>query len=272
MTKRSFLLDKSIFVGTNEKQLSDFVSTHVVILPETLFYECCTSNELSDRNFLKRLYRLLKAGAYVTYQLTQIMADEGKNLSPCTCIIDYSETNSLRLTGFREERTIGKEGIDEKKKDRSKMAISIKKLASKIAQKLTNNLDRLKEIRSLKLNTKERSKEWIEEADKSDIHDLASAYLCKYVIDPTKFCLSTDWVSWHYMRLIYAIALEYSYLEITGSCPKDERAEHDLMDIEYLTFLARSDNLLTCDNKLQYLAEVALSNKKFFSKVQDIDG
>jgi len=94
----------------------------------------------------------------------------------------------------------------------------------------------------------------------------------KYVIDPTKFCLSTDWVSWHYMRLIYAIALEYSYLEITGSCPKDERAEHDLMDIEYLTFLARSDNLLTCDNKLQYLAEVALSNKKFFSKVQDIDG
>jgi hypothetical protein len=272
MTKRGFLLDKSIFIGTNERELSDFVSTRTVILPETLFYECYTSNELSDKDFLKRLYRLLKAGAYVTYQLTQIMADEGKNLSPCTCIIDYSETNSLLSTGFREERTIGKEDINNTKKDRSKMAVSIKKLASKITQRLTNNLDLMKEIRRLDLNRKDRFQRWFEKADKNGIHDLASVYLRKYVIDPTEFCLSTNWVSWHYMRLIHAIALEYSYLEITGSCPKDDYAEHDLMDIQYITFLAKSDNLLTCDNKLRELAEVAFPDKKVYPNIQDISG
>lgn len=270
MTKRSFLLDKSVFVGTNEKQLSDFVGTHMVILPETLFYECYTSSELSDKNFLKRLYHLLKAGAYVTYQLTQIMADEGKNLSPCNCIIDYSQTKSLLLTGFREEKTIRKEDINKKKEDRSKTASSIKKLGLKVTQRLTNNLDHMKEIRRLNLKRKDRFREWFEKADKNSIHDLANVFLRKNVIDPTKFCLSTNWVSWHYMRLIYAITLEYSYLKITAACPNDEYAEHDIMDIEYVTFLSKCESLLTSDAELRELSEVAFPNKRIYTNIRNI--
>jgi len=272
MTIKSFLLDKSVFVGTNEKQLCDFVSTYTVILPETLFYECYTSNELSDKGFLKRLYQLLKTGAYVSYQLMEIIRDEGENLSPCRCIINRSETNSLRVTGFREERTIGKTEIDKTKKDRSKIAHGMKKLASKIAKKLINNPDYLKEIRSLNLNRKELFQKWIEIAEKNDIHDLASESFRKYVREPKKFCLSTDWVSWHYMRLIYVIALEYSYLRMTATCPKDEFTEHDLMDIEYITFLAKCEGLLTRDAKLRKLTEVAFPNKKVYANIQDISG
>ncbi len=272
MSIKNFLLDKSVFVGTNESELCNFVRSHPIILPETLFYECYTSSELSNKKFLKRLYRLLKAGAYATYQLMQIIADEGKNLSPCTCIIDYSETNNLRETPFREERTIGKAEIDETKNDRSKIAQGMKKLALKIAQKLTNNPDYLKEIRSLNLNRKERFQKWIEIADKNDIHDLASKSLRKCVIEPKRFCLSTDWISWHYMRVIYAIALEYSYLKITATCPQNEFAEHDFMDIEYIIFLSKSESLLTGDAKLRELAEAAYPNKEVFKNVQDISG
>jgi len=271
MTALSFLLDKNVFIGTNEEKLCKFVGSHTVILPETLFYECYTSSELSDKKFLKRLYQLLKAGAYVTYQLMQIIRDEEKNLSLCSCIIDYSETDNLRTRGFREEKTMGKAEIDEKRKDRSKTAISIKKLASTISQKLeSDNLDCLREIRSLQMNRKGRFRKWIEIADQNDIHDLAAKSFREYVVDPKRFCLSTDWLSWHNMRLMYVFALEYSYLKITGHCPKDENAEHDLMDIEYLTFLARSDSFLTGDARLRELAEVAFPDKKVYLSIREV--
>lgn len=274
MTAYSFLLDKSIFVGTGEEELFEFVSAHTVILPETLFYECYTSSELSGKKFLKRLYQLLKAGAYVTYQLMQIIRDEGKNLSPCSCIIDYFETDNLRTRGFREEKTVRKAEIDEKRKDRSKMAISIKKLASTISQKLeSDNPDYLKEIRRLNMRRKERFAKWLEVTDQNDIHDLAAKSFSKYVIDPKRFCLSNEWLSWHYMRLLYAKALEYCYLRMTGNRPKDENeeAERDLMDIEYLTFLAKADNLLTNDTTLLQLTEVTFPNNKVYSSIQEVD-
>jgi hypothetical protein len=266
----SFLLDKNIFVGANEKELCSFVAAHTVILPETLFYECYTDQKLSDKKHFNRLEQLLKAGAYATYQLMQIIADEGKNLSPCSSIVDYNWTDRLRSNLLRRENTITKEDIAERKNERSKMAISIKKLASKAHQILTN--DQLNEIRRLNMGPKERFCKWFEIADKNDIHDLATKSFCKYVTDPKRFCLSTEWLSWHDMRLMYAFALEYSYLQITGSCPKDENAEHDSMDIEYLTFLAKCDTLLTGDKKLQDLAEVAFPNKKVYSRIQEICG
>jgi len=268
MTAISFLLDKNVFLATNEQELCDFVRNHTVILPETLFYECYTSDELCDKKLLKRLYQLLKSGAYVTYQLMQIIADEGKNLSSCTCIIDYFETNNLRARGFREERTIEKAKIDEKKKDRSKMALAIKKLASKASTVLTPN--QLKEIRRLNMGIKERFNKWIEMADRNDIHNLASESFRKYVKDPEGFCLSRKWLSWHYMRLLYAKALEYSYLEMTGSCPSDENIERDLMDIEYLVLFVKCNALLTNDRRIKGLAEVAFPNKNVYSAIQEI--
>ena len=269
MTALSFLLDKNVFIGTNEEELCNFVSTHTVILPETLFYECYTSSELSDKKFLKRLHQLLKAGAYVTYQLMQIIRDEGKNLSLYSCIIDYSETDNLRTRGFREEKAIGKAEIDEKRKDRSKRAISIKKLASTISQKLES--DCLREIRCLQMNRKERFRKWIEIADRNDIHDLAAKSF-KYVADPKKFCLSTEWLSWHYMRLLYVKALEYCYLKITCSRPKNEYegAERDLMDIEYLAYLSKCNSFLTNDARLRDLAEAVFPNRTIYSSIQEI--
>lgn len=273
MTALSFLLDKNVFIGTNQEELCKFVGSNIVILPETLFYECYTSSELSDKKFLKRLYQLLKAGAYVTYQLMQIIRDEGKNLSLCSCIIDYSETDNLRTRGFREEKTVGKAEIDEKRKDRSKMAISIKKLASTISQKLEfDNPDCLREIRRLQMNRKERFRKWIEIADQNDIHDLAAKSFRKYVADPKKFCLSTEWLSWHNMRLLYAKALEYCYLKITCSRPKNEyeEAERDLMDIEYLAYLSKCNSFLTNDARLRGLAEVVFPNRTIYSSIREI--
>lgn len=135
----------------------------------------------------------------------------------------------------------------------------------------SDNPDYLKEIKGWQLNSEERFRKWIEKTDKNDIHDLAAKIFHEHVIDPTKFCLSSEWASWNYMRLIYAKAFEYSYLQMTGSCPADENAERDLMDIEYLAFLAKCDGLLTKDAKLRYLAEVTYTNKKVYSCIPEVD-
>ena len=73
MATDSFLLDKSVFLATNAQELCNFAEKHTVILPETLFYECYTSPELSDSNLFKRLDEVLMAGAHVTYQLMEII-------------------------------------------------------------------------------------------------------------------------------------------------------------------------------------------------------
>jgi len=265
VTACNILLDKSVFVGTGKKELADFISAHTIILPETLFYECYTSDELSDKKFLRRLQQLLKADAYVSYQLMEIIRDEGQNLCPCTCIIDQLWTDELRKAQLK---TITNEEIDKIKNDRSRMALSLKKLASKASTVLTP--DQLEEIRRLNMAIKERFHKWIEMADRNDIHNLAAESFRKYVKDPEGFCLSMEWLSWHYMRLLYAKALEYSYLEMTGSCPSDENTERDLMDIEYLVLLVKCNALLTNDRRLQDLAEVAFPNKKIYSSIQEI--
>ncbi|GAH86070.1 unnamed protein product, partial [marine sediment metagenome] len=109
MATDRFLLDKSVFIATSAQELCSFAEKHTVILPETLFLECYTSKKPSRKNLPKVLHQLLKAGAYLSYQLEQIVEDEGKNLCPCTSIIDYLWTEKLRANLLQEEDTIAKE-------------------------------------------------------------------------------------------------------------------------------------------------------------------
>lgn len=53
MATDRFLLDKSVFIATSAQELCSFAEKHTVILPETLFYECYTSPELSDRKLFQ---------------------------------------------------------------------------------------------------------------------------------------------------------------------------------------------------------------------------
>jgi len=272
MATDRFLLDKSVFIATNAQELCNFAKKHTVILPETLFYECYTSPELSDRNLFKRLHQLLKAGVYLSYQMMQIVRDEGNNLCPCTSIICYSWTKKLRANLLREEDTIAKEQIARIKKDRSKIAMAVVKLAKRSQGLESKQLGYLNEIRSLKMDRTQRFRQWFERVDKNDIHDLAAKSFREHVIDPKRFCLSSEWLSWHYMRLMYAFSFEYSYLEAIGACPMSEKAENDFMDIGYLAFFAKADVLLMKDAKCEEVAQAAFPNKKVYSSIHEING
>jgi len=261
-----FLLDKSIFVSVKTEKLQSFIQNNCVVLPETLFYECYSSDDLYKKKHFVKLDALIKAGAYVSYQLVHIIGvQEAKNLYPCKCIISYDCTNKLKSEGFREEKTISKEEVYKKKKDRSKVALAIKELATKIYQKNEFNYpDVIKEIKSLNMKRIERLNKWIKYIDKSDIHEKSIEIFCKYIIDSNdsnKFCLTDDWIAWHYTRLIYLMAYEYIFKKITGKMKKDENAEKDFMDIEYIAFLAKSDVLLTRDNECQDIANAMYPKK-----------
>jgi hypothetical protein len=272
MATDSLILDKSVFLATCTQELCNFAETHTLILPETLFYECYTSKKPSRKNLPKALHQLLKAGAYLSYQLMQIVGDEGKNSCPCTSIIDYSWTDKLRANLLREQDTIAKEQIARIKNDRSKMAMAVVKLAKRSQGLESKQLGYLKEIRSLKMDRKQRFHEWIERVDKNNIHRLAAEFFSPHVMDPTRFCLSTEWLSWHYTKLIYAIVFEYCYLEPRGGCPTGEKAENDFMDIAYLAFFAKCDILLMKDAKSQEVAQAAFPNKKVYSSIREING
>jgi hypothetical protein len=272
MATDSFLVDKSVFLATNAQDLCNFAKRHTVILPETLFYECYTSPELSDRKLFKRLDEVLTAGAHVTYQLMEIIQHEGQNLCPCDSIINYSWTEKLRANLLREEDTIAKDQIARIKNDRSKIAMAVVKLSKRSQGLESKHPGYLKEIRSLKMDRTQRFRQWFERVDKNDIHDLAAKSFREHVIDPKRFCLSSEWLSWHYMRLMYAFSFEYSYLEAIGSCPMGEKAENDFMDIAYLAFFAKADVLLMKDPKCQEVAQVAFPNKKVYSSIHEING
>ena len=58
---------------------------------------------------------------------------------------------------------------------------------------------------------------------------------------------------------------------IGGENPKLLQAEHDCQDIEYVTYLARADGLLTRDKRLAIpIANIAFPDKDVFSSLDEV--
>jgi hypothetical protein len=104
-----------------------------------------------------------------------------------------------------------------------------------------------------------------------DVQHWAATYYSQWITDPTKFCLSPEWMTWHEIRLLKAVFVEYTYLRQTSCAPSRENAEHDYQDMEYVLLLSRADAIITRDKKLvEPLARAAFPEKDVFSSLEDV--
>lgn len=115
----------------------------------------------------------------------------------------------------------------------------------------------------------DRLKVFFDTIDRSDIRQMAISLWRDWIKDTGTFCTSIDWITWHFVRLLLALQHEYHYTRQTGS-PRDEHAEHDLQDAEYVLLLSRADGLISKDQGLADLARAAFPEKDVFSSLEEV--
>jgi|GEM_PF-6765503 len=269
----NLIIDKNVIIGTNENRLREFAKAHKVIIPHTAFLECLISTDLVIKRLFRRIDGMIRNGANVSYQVMQIVEAEGKSLSPCKDIIDYEWSSALRRDGIMDEQYISEHEIARRKDKNEKIANDLKKMSIKVCNKYrSRHNDKIKELRGKQKNFNERITDFFNLVNKSDTHDLAIKQFQILIKNPVLFCLSDEWLSWHYMRLLHIMALEYASKKVKGELPNIEKIENDCMDIEYIVLLFKADGLITNDIKCGFMAKAAFPEKYVFSSIEEASG
>jgi hypothetical protein len=126
-----------------------------------------------------------------------------------------------------------------------------------------------------RVRKKERLQFLMQSVDASsalDVHAIATTAFHGYAQIPERFCLSSDWVSWQYIRLNTVLHLEYSFLRKgQGGAREQVNTEHDLCDVQYVILLSRADAIITRDMQLvEPLARAAFPEKRVFSSLAEV--
>jgi hypothetical protein len=273
MKPKEIIIDKDAFVGIKLKELCDFAHNHILILPLVLYDECSTNDE-KQQELLSRFRKLLLSGGYICASGMDIVTKEGETLKPYGFLADLDETNKWRKALKEDPRLINPNNDDDIRERRVEVAKFLLEYNKEIAEKLALKKLREAEVRRswLEANRLERYRFWFDAIDCQDVHALIREESVKFTNSPDRFCLSSAWVYWHFVRLVYAIYLDYYFLKRgQGAETEQMRALHDLNDIEYVLLLSRADGLLTRDEKLvKPLAQAAFPEKDVFSSLDEV--
>lgn len=273
MKLKQIIIDKDAFVGINLNDLCDFAHNHFLILPLVLYDEC-SINEDKQQELLSRFHKLLLSDGYICASGIDIVRKEGETLEPYGFLADLDGTNKWRKALKDDPRLINPNNDDDIRERRMESAKFLLEYNKEIAEKLAPEKLREAEARRswLEADRLERYRFWIEAIDCQDVHALIREESVKFTNSPDRFCLSSAWFFWHFVRLAYVMYLDYYFLKRgQGAEPEQMRALHDLNDIEYVLLLSRADGLLTRDEKLvKPLAEAAFPEKDVFSDLDEV--
>lgn len=275
MKLKQVIIDKDAFVGINLKDLCDFAHNHFLILPMVLYDECST-NEEKQQELLSRFRKLLLSDGYICASGIDIVRKEGETLKPYGFLADLDGINKWRKALKEDPRLINPNNDDDIRERRMEIAKFLLEYNKEIAKKLAT--EKLREVETqrslLEADRFERFKFWIQAIDCQNIHEILvkEKELLKFTNSPDRFCLSSAWISWHFVRLASVLYFDYSFLNKgRGGEPERLRTLHDLNDIEYVLFLSRADGLLTRDEKLvKPLAKAAFPEKDVFSSLDEV--
>lgn len=275
MKLKQVIIDKDAFVGINLKDLCDFSHDHFLILPIVLYDECST-NEEKQQELLSRFRKLLLSDGYICASGIDIVRKEGETLKPYGFLADLDGTNKWRKALKEDPRLINPNNDDDIREGRMEVAKFLLEYNKEIAKKLAT--EKLREVETqrslLEAERFERFKFWIQAIDCQNIHEILAKEkeLLKFTNSPDRFCLSSAWISWHFVRLASVLYFDFSFLNKgRGGEPERLRTLHDLNDIEYVLLLSRADGLLTRDEKLvKPLAQAAFPEKDVFSDLDEV--
>ena len=269
---KQLIIDKDVFQGTSQATLCKFAKNHFLILPEVLLYECLTNPE--QKSILRhRFEQAMLGGAYICPSAKRIVFKEARELSPCRFLPDLQMTTDIRGAIKKNMSYFDSDLVQETYEERCKSAKTLLDSAPNTAEKIASQEPGiLKEAKKYQGNRSERFKLWVETVTRKDVHELVIEKLSYLTKSPERFCLSNEWITWHYFCFVCVIHLEYTFLRtVQGETPKLTQAEHDCQDIEYVTYLSLADGLLTRDKKLvTLLAKAAFPDKDIFSSLDEV--
>ncbi|MHC4546816.1 MAG: hypothetical protein ACYSYL_20240 [Planctomycetota bacterium] len=268
-------MDKDVFLGIEFNVLRDFARNHILLVCDTLLYECVTAKHMRDRMLLDRCRNLIRAGAYYCSCSVYFLKWEGWNICPYPPFLpDLEKTERIREGHVRHEDSFSPQELEEILDVHTRVAKNIflgtvERVGSRIS---SERPDIAANVRALPQETCERMRLWLDEFDRVGMHEVAIRSMPDgWVKTNAKFCRSQEWISWQYFRLASVLANEYYRLTEMGGVPGIERAEHDYQDMEYVLLLSRADGLLTRDERLvKPLAEAAFPNKDVFSSLEEV--
>lgn len=272
---KQIVVDKDAFIRIGMDALCDFAADHLLLVCDTLLYECATTSKSNPKERLSCCARLIKAGAYYCSCSVGFLQFEGNYCRPYPWFLpDLESTKAIRTDIARLEDVLNSpDKIKMTSLSRWKVA---RKMILELSAKLKGRIDSERPevgevIKKLPTSRLTRLGKLFERVDKLDIHQTAlDSVPKKWIKNKDEFCLSPEWMSWHFLRLTYVIPENYYYLRQTGGVPGDVRAEHDYQDMEYVLLLSRADALLTQDDGCLCLAKAAFTNKDVFSSLDEV--
>jgi hypothetical protein len=273
VTPKQIIIDKDAFVGIKLRDLCTFAGDHILLLCDTLWYECATTDKQDPGNLTSKCKHLVEEGGYVcSGNHAQFLQWEGRHCSPYPhCLLDLDATMAVRNGEVRCDEMANSTAAGEALQSRHAIAARMliepsKELKAALG---SERPDVVKVLRTHQGNRGERLKMFLQAVDKSDIQQTAIGLFRGWIEDSGRFCTSPDWIAWQFVRIISAMQLEYHHIRQTGG-PRDKYAEHDLQDIEYVLLLSRADALITQDKGLIELAYAAFPEKDVFSSLEEV--
>ncbi|MBN1506876.1 MAG: hypothetical protein JW955_08520 [Sedimentisphaerales bacterium] len=267
---KQIVIDKNIFQGVRLDALCQFARNHLLLVPDVLCYECHTDLAPSPARTLADCEKLIRCGAYYCACSIGFIQSEGRSLEPYTWFL-----GDLEVTRRVREGVSGWQEIDAKQLFEGRSAAAQRMLVDAIQNICRRAKPQLQgcmgEIRQLPADKADRFRVFLQKAD-TEMHDFAvESTRADWVRNRDRFCLSTEWMSWQYFRLLRACAMDYSCCRLLGSPVGESRAEHDYHDLEYVLLLGRADAILTGDKRLvEPLAKAAFPEKDVFSSLEEV--
>lgn len=271
---KKIIIDKTVFQGTSTEYLIEFARSHFLILSEVLLYECLTTDRDKDR-LLDRFREVVLAGGKICPSRNEIIHAEAELLSPYGELIDSHKTFEIRETFRNNKKPYNLTTVEErysKEIEFSRYIInSAKPFFDEVEQK---NFELYEASRKVDTSKKEQLGRLESQGiffNSQDMH-LASTKIFKGITNkPHKFCLSDEWISWHFLRLFFIyLSDKFLIMHHDGSSPADEKIEHDIQDLTYVMLMSRAEVLLTNDNGLKCLSKAAFPDKDVFSNIKEI--
>jgi hypothetical protein len=276
---KQIVIDKNTlvaFAGRRFGELCSFARQHVLLLPDTLLYECTTTTRQSPTTLVDKCERLIKEGAHYCSMSTHFIQWEARHCMPYEkTLTDAEDTDRIR-SGTVSVKNFLASGVawqlhDQRMRRAKRLFVQF---SDSLKAKLDSRVDDVgRQVRELPSARRERLAEWLGQVDPMDIHAMAvESFPSGWIRVKGEFCQSPAWMTWQHLRLLMVFVYEYWYIRQTGSPPDRwaEWAEHDLQDAEYILLLSRADAILTEDKKLIELARAAFPEREVFSSLEEV--
>lgn len=203
---KQLIIDKDVFMGIKTDDLRDFAKNHFLILPEVLYYECLTTSENREK-LLNRFRSAVLAVGYVCPHFIHIIMREANTLIPYGSLVDPEKVNEYKLAFRKNVVLCAKEDIKEAHGNQLDLAQKLVGWANELAEKTATEepefLSKMRNIDSSRSTPLDRLKLFVEAVDSEfDIHKSARRLWPTITDNLKKFCISDEWFSWHFTRLL----------------------------------------------------------------------